>query len=1706
MGCEGGSGANVSVFRALRLLRVFKLLKNFHELRKLIEVILFAVSDTGYLNLIILLYLFIAALMGMQFFGGRFSQPDGETPRANFNSFYASLLTVFQILTRDDWVNVMWNAMTASGEASAIYFLVLVVCGDFLILNLFLAILIQSFDENVDPQSDDDDEIAPPETETENGGGGRTLSDVSTLGRVMRPLHRWSASSMQSSPIAAQCSYRDLRRVSSNLVTLVNDAADRKLQKPALLQITQSFRTASGPLRARSLYASSSVPPPDVSTLRPTPSARQLRQLREPQHATLPALSAELQKHPSLCISTGGAASLSGAPSVTASGAASGAASGMTASGMVASGMAASGVATEMPSESACQQCGEPLLDVYHSSICHHTRLRKMREARLQMLQRTVAADRAAGVPASERLEVLLGLVWEVGLLLDISVEEVESQAARLAKHKQACAAVSPSRRRASGSPKSASSANSGRTSRGRRSRGSMSRLGPRSKMPRVALGASPPSACQTPDQQHQLPPLPPLPPLPQQQQQQQQQSLLLLPSSGAAQECCGMDEAKCPTLAVQGALQRRCAEMDRDLDTLRELATAATSPNNLWSDATRRGDRAATIMRDQEHLRASAEALDSWSCFAALLAQQQSVMALRVGEEPVGRAAQSMRDAARPTRVRTNGGHSLCLFGPTSWVRVHVYRLVKHPTFDAVILVCIMLSSLIMAVENPNPESDITGGNGVATQLLKTANFVFTIIFVTEMTLKLIAFGVLFGGSSPDPPYLRDSWNVMDGCIVVVSLLSLAFEGSDLAFLKVFRTFRALRPLRVIARNRGLRMVVSTLIQSIGSIGHVALISFLVFLVFGILGVQLLAGKLYHCTDQRVTHRDACVGWFIDCRQAAMLSAGASCWAPRKWQNMHSQHYDNVLASLLTLFEISTLEMWTVIMYRAIDAAGVDVTPRRDENPALGVFYVAFVTVGALFILNLFVGVVIHHYNDVKGKEDGLYFLTEEQKLWTDCQRMMLNFTPIAKMSPPKSRRMLRIYDFAQSDFFEVFIGACILLNVAAMSMERHDMDSNQELFVKIADWLFAFIFLCECLLKIAAFRMSYFRDPWNRFDFFLVMLSILNALLDSFRSSGLPVKSSLLRVMRIFRIMRILRLVKAARDVRILLETVWYSLPSIANIGGFLVLLFFIYAILGVNLFGMVRRGESGMGLTYHANFETFPNAALLLFRMVTGENWNAVMHDTMVTPPECGHNGTEDCGSPDTAPLYYISFLLLAAFVLINLFVAIILDNFATTMHIEKSNLRFNDLHRFLTIWSDFDPNATLTIPTRNLPKLLEQLGPPLGISRRTSRVEILKCNQLYSIPEHLGRIHFIETIIPLARQVMQANWKEFTDPVELREQEESWRQAFPDINELPVFRVRQKRATTDQYFAVAYIAAAYRRSLALTAAIHERHRRFMDSYLWVQERLSQQNPGWVHMKLLRRATVCLAKAISIEPRAIASLLSLPYDRALQVVKDLSKEFSDADRMSRRKRSAMVADRVAAAHRQRGSPDAAKRRGVVGYLLAAPQTPASDDDSSLYASRSERTRSQRRRRRTPPIHSSPPATLSLQSRTENGGSDASSVPSPVNGIDFTLKMEQTACPTTQTANGPTLQIEQPGDAPKLERPPPVLTVEGQPPVLQVEHPVLTVEGQPPVQAEQLADTTSAGPAVLPPSAMDAQLPVLTVDGATQPVLAVTGVNASC
>lgn len=144
---EGSFG--LSVLRALRLLRIFKVTKYWASLRNLVISLLSSMRSIISLLFLLFLFLLIFALLGMQLFGGEFNFETG-TPAANFNTIANALLTVFQILTGEDWNEVMYNGIRSQGGIErggmvySVYFIILVLFGNYTLLNVFLAIAVDN--------------------------------------------------------------------------------------------------------------------------------------------------------------------------------------------------------------------------------------------------------------------------------------------------------------------------------------------------------------------------------------------------------------------------------------------------------------------------------------------------------------------------------------------------------------------------------------------------------------------------------------------------------------------------------------------------------------------------------------------------------------------------------------------------------------------------------------------------------------------------------------------------------------------------------------------------------------------------------------------------------------------------------------------------------------------------------------------------------------------------------------------------------------------------------------------------------------------------------------------------------------------------------------------------------------------------------------------------------------------------------------------------------------------------------------------------------------------------------------------------------------------------------------------------------------------------------------------------------------------------
>ena len=165
--------------------------------------------------------------------------------------------------------------------------------------------------------------------------------------------------------------------------------------------------------------------------------------------------------------------------------------------------------------------------------------------------------------------------------------------------------------------------------------------------------------------------------------------------------------------------------------------------------------------------------------------------------------------------------------------------------------------------------------------------------------------------------------------------------------------------------------------------------------------------------------------------------------------------------------------------------------------------------------------------------------------------------------------------------------------------------MSVTYENVLEILNYIFAAIFNVECVMKLIGLSVAYFKQSWNKFDFFIVVGTNVGILFN-FLDLGVDI-STTVTVIRAFRIMRIMRLMKSFGKV--VLDTLVNIIPSIINIISLIFLLFFIFSALGISLFATVKLGKN---YNENYNFRSFFSSLILLMRCSTGEDWNLLMSD--------------------------------------------------------------------------------------------------------------------------------------------------------------------------------------------------------------------------------------------------------------------------------------------------------------------------------------------------------------------------------------------------------------------------------------------------------------------------------------------------------------
>ncbi|XP_064927896.1 voltage-dependent R-type calcium channel subunit alpha-1E isoform X6 [Columba livia] len=1289
-----GTSFGISVLRALRLLRIFKITKYWASLRNLVVSLMSSMKSI--ISLLFLLFLFIVvfALLGMQLFGGRFNFIDG-TPSANFDTFPAAIMTVFQILTGEDWNEVMYNGIRSqggvrSGMWSSIYFIILTLFGNYTLLNVFLAIAVDNL-ANAQELTKDEQEEEEAFNQKHALQKAKEVSPMSApnmpaIERDRRRRHHMSMWEPRSSHL------RERRR---------------RHHMSVWEQRTSQLRRH---MQMSSQEGINKDEPPLIN-----PHASIFRRKKPGDGVTLEKCAEEQ-------------GSKGEGPEQPAPGANPG-----------------SGEDRRSPSPRAKRD-----KELWQQKSCHgNCELGEQDgagggiedRARMRQSQRR-SRHRRARMEGKEPASALGSRSASQEMGLEEASPTDGTQDGDLCGDTAAAEALIQGEPEASAEPSRTNGVPAGDAELVRTTKeGSTSQVPP--EPPRGKIG------------------------------------------SLTEQDCGSLDTSEQALLETSRTISRS----EPDLSSI--------TPN------TEKATESTTIMIDV-HDSTVVQISNKTDGEASPLKEAET----KEDEEEVEKKKRKKEKSETGKAMVPHS--SMFIFSTTNPVRRACHYIVNLRYFEMCILLVIAASSIALAAEDP------VLTNSDRNKVLRYFDYVFTGVFTFEMVIKMIDQGLIL----QDGSYFRDLWNILDFIVVVGALVAFALanalgtnKGRDIKTIKSLRVLRVLRPLKTIKRLPKLKAVFDCVVTSLKNVFNILIVYKLFMFIFAVIAVQLFKGKFFYCTDSSKDTEKDCIGNYVDHEKNKME---VKC---REWKR-HEFHYDNIIWALLTLFTVSTGEGWPQVLQHSVDVTEEDRGPSRSNRMEMSIFYVVYFVVFPFFFVNIFVALIIITFQEQGDKMMEECSLEKNERA---CIDFAISAKPLTRYMPQNRHTFqYRVWHFVVSPSFEYTIMAMIALNTVVLMMKYYSAPYTYELALKYLNIAFTMVFSLECVLKIIAFGfLNYFRDTWNIFDFITVIGSITEIILTD--TKLVNTSSFNMSFLKLFRAARLIKLLRQGYTIRILLWTFVQSFKALPYVCLLIAMLFFIYAIIGMQVFGNIKLDEESH-INRHNNFRSFLGSLMLLFRSATGEAWQEIMLSCLEgkgcepdTTATSGQNENERCGT-DLAYVYFVSFIFFCSFLMLNLFVAVIMDNFEYLTR-DSSILGPHHLDEFVRIWAEYDRAACGRISYKDMYKLVRVISPPLGLGENCPYRVACKRLVLMNMPvaEDMT-VHFTSTLMALIRTALDikiakggADWQQLDSELQ-KEILTIWPHLSQKMLDLLVPMPKTSDLTVGKIYAAMMIMDYYKQSKA------------------------------------------------------------------------------------------------------------------------------------------------------------------------------------------------------------------------------------------------------------------------------------------------------
>ncbi|KAG6576310.1 Voltage-gated Ion Channel (VIC) Superfamily [Phytophthora cinnamomi] len=686
---------------------------------------------------------------------------------------------------------------------------------------------------------------------------------------------------------------------------------------------------------------------------------------------------------------------------------------------------------------------------------------------------------------------------------------------------------------------------------------------------------------------------------------------------------------------------------------------------------------------------------------------------------------------------VQSRHNHRMSSQRVSPWKRL-CREVAVNVWFSRLVQLMIVVSCMCLVLDEPHPEMSMSPPSEMFDSAITTMSRMALVVLFVEFVVKVGASGFGFEylrvkifhsdemlGYVYRQTYIENKWNQLDLSLLLLAVADEIITTKDptITASSVFRAGRVLRPLRMLNHNHEMKVILNAVARSLPHVGNVLALCFIVYIIFGVVGRSLFSEQFYFCNDGDVATAAECIGFYLvypdgvlPLQEAAARGVpGGAILMPRVWQNARFS-FDNIGAGFLTLLEMTSLK-WVDKAFAAMDIAGYGKQPVTDASSQAAIFFVLYIYVGSLFVIRLFVGVLVEQFQ----RNNGTEILTESQKSWVDLEKFILLLKPLKSIPRPRLKIQAKMYDLCKHPYFSTGISIAIVLNLVLLLVSPRS-DSGTSLSFKIIEIIFLGIFTLEATIKCIGLRQYYLLQPQGMFE----VLILSGSIAAYFFAKGYH---SIIQAGRIFRMMRVLRFVHLNRGIYTVYQTFRASLRPLGQIFFLMFMIYFIFAIVARQLFGAVRYGPA---MNSFSNFRTFGSATLLLFQIMSGDDWHLTMTDLMVEKPFCAERISastgrvySDCGSVAGSALFFITYVTLVVFVFLNLFIAVILENFRSCyLKSDVCSVSLLDFEAYREVFLRYDVHNTGYFPLWQLGSFLAELPPGLRVDAHRQRTAFLQ----------------------------------------------------------------------------------------------------------------------------------------------------------------------------------------------------------------------------------------------------------------------------------------------------------------------------------------------------------------------------------------------